>query len=150
MKDFKAQSKTLSGEKLDPGFAKIRKGLLAHLPGMSGNAVKLYLMLHFKACWFAPKRGWVEASFDDMARWCGWSTKTLSRHVEELEAKPYIEVKRAANQHEVSRTKILKYDLEESTSAVDKSVQSSTVGVDCGCGLCCGQRCGQVCPQQIR
>jgi hypothetical protein len=98
---------------------------------MSGNAVKLYLMLHFKACWFGPKRGWVEASFDDMARWCGWSTKTLSRTVEKLEAKPYIEVKRAANQHELSRIKILKYDLEESTSAVDKSVQSRMVGVDC-------------------
>src|SRR5882762_3902607 len=130
MKDFKAQSKTLSGEKLDPGFAKIRKGLLAHLPGMSGNAVKLYLMLHFKACWFGPKRGWVEASFDDMARWCGWSTKTMQRIVEELEAKPYIEVERALNQHELTRIKILKYGLEEFTSGVDKSVQSKSVGVD--------------------
>jgi hypothetical protein len=117
-------------ENRDPGFARIRKGLLAHLPGMSGNDVKLYLMLHFKACWFGPKRGWVEASFDDMARWCGWSTKTLQRAVEELEAKPYIGVERATNQHELTRIKILKYDLEESTSAMDKSDQSSTVGVD--------------------
>jgi len=120
-----------SSEKRDPGFARIRKGLLAHLPGMSGNAVKLYLMLQFKACWFGVKRGWVEASFDDMARWCGWSTKTIQRNLEELETKPYIEVERAANQHELTRIKILKYDLEESTSAVDKSDQSSTVGVDC-------------------
>jgi hypothetical protein len=88
-------------------------------------------MLQFKACWFGVKRGWVEASFDDMARWCGWSTKTLQRNLEDLETKPYIEIKRAANQHELTRIKILKYDLEGSTSAVDKSDQSSTVGVDC-------------------
>jgi hypothetical protein len=117
-------------EKRNPAFAIIRKGLLAHLQWMSGNAAKFYLMLHLKACWFGPKRGWVEASFDDMARWCGWSTKTLSRTVEELEVQPYIEVERAANQHELTRIRILKYDLDESTSAVDKSVQSSTVGVD--------------------
>ena len=120
-----------SSEKRDPGFARIRKGFLAHLPGMSGNGVKLYLMLQFKACWFGAKRGWVEASFDDMARWCGWSTKTLQRNLEELETKPYIEIERAANQHELTRIKILKYDLEESTSAADKSDRSSTVGVDC-------------------
>jgi hypothetical protein len=120
-----------SSGKRDPGFARIRKGFLAHLPGMSGNAVKLYLMLQFKACWFGVKRGWVEASFDDMARWCGWSTKTIQRNLEELETKPYIEVERAANQHELTRIKILKYDLEESTSAVDKSDQSRTAGVNC-------------------
>lgn len=111
----------------------IRRGLLAHLREMSGNAVKLYLFLHLNARWQpGPRRGWVEASFDDMAKALGWSQKTLQRTIEELEAKPYIEVERATNQYELTRVGILKYDLEESTSAVDKSDQSRRVAVDRG------------------
>src|SRR6267154_106340 len=119
-----------SREKRDPGFVKIRRGLLAHLPGMSSNAAKLYLWFHLKAFWQPPKRGRVEASFDDMARGNGWSLKTLQRTIEELETIPFIEVERATNQYELTRIRILKYDLEEFTSALDKSVQSDTAGVD--------------------
>ncbi len=94
-----------SREKRDPGFVKIRRGLLAHLPGMSSNAAKLYLWFHLKASWQPPKRGRVEASFDDMARGNGWSLKTLQRTIEELETMPFIEVERATNQYELTRIK---------------------------------------------
>jgi hypothetical protein len=90
----------------------------------------LYLWFHLKAFWQPPKRGRVEASFDDMARGNGWSLKTLQRTIEELETIPFIEVERATNQYELTRIRIVKYDLEESTSALDKSVQSDTAGLD--------------------
>src|SRR6516165_538698 len=121
-----------SRAKRDPGFAKIRRGLLEHLPELSSNAIKLYLYLHLTAYWQGPKRGWVEASFDDIARGLGWSQKTLQRTMEELEAIPFVEVERAANQYDLTRIKILKYDVKEAAFAVDKSVHSSSFGVDSG------------------
>ena len=131
MKHSTQQSSAESIGKRNPGFAPIRRGLLEHWPEMSVNARSLYIWLHLKANFMEPKRGWVEASFDDMAHGNGWSLKTLQRTIEELEAKPYIEVERAANQYALTRVRILKYDPEGFTSAVDKSDQSSTVGVDC-------------------
>jgi hypothetical protein len=44
------------------------------------------------------------------------SFSTTQRTVRELEAKPYIMVVRATNQHELSLFKILKYDVEEPDS----------------------------------
>lgn len=129
-KNSTVQSKTASREKRNLGFAPIRRGLLEHWPEMSVNARSLYIWLHLKANFIEPKRGWVEASFDDMARGNGWSLKTLQRTIEELEAKPYIEIERAPNQYALTRVRILKYDLEEGTSALDKSDQSRMVAVD--------------------
>lgn len=120
-----------NSKRRNPGYVEVRRGLLAHLPEMSSNATKLFLWFILRAYWSGSKRGLVEASFDDMAQGNGWSLKTLQRTIEELEAKPYIAVERAANQYEMTRVRILKYDVEESTSAVDKSVQSKIVGVDC-------------------
>jgi hypothetical protein len=128
MKNFTSQSKDASSEKRNPGAVFVRRGILEHWPAMSVNARAFYIWLLLKAFWLGPKRGLVEASFDDMARGNGWSLKTLQRTIEELEAKPYIEVERAANQYGLTRIRILKYDLEQSTSAVDKSDRSSTVG----------------------
>jgi hypothetical protein len=119
-----------STEKRDPGFVKLRRGLRPHLAKMSSNSVKLYVELLLRADWKGPKRGWVETSYEDVANSLRWSLKTLQRAVEELTGKPYIEVERAANQYELTRIKILKYDLEECPSGVDKSVQSYGVGVD--------------------
>jgi hypothetical protein len=116
----------------DPGFVKLRRGLLKHLPEMSERAVKLYVWLLLSARWEGSKRGWVEASFEDMAASNGCSTKTVQRALEELENKPYVEVHRATSQHQLTRIKILKFDIEEPTSTVDKSVHSSDVGVDTG------------------
>lgn len=39
--------------------------------------------------------------------------KGITRAIEELEAKPYIEVFPAANQHEIIRIKILKFNVNE-------------------------------------
>lgn len=118
-----------SREKRNPGFAPIRRGLLEHWPSMSANARSFYVWLHLTAYWQdGPKRCWVEASFDDMERANGWSLKVLRGAIEELEAKPYIAVDRAANQHELTRIKILKYDCEESESAPSLQGSSSDVG----------------------
>lgn len=118
-----------SREKRNPGFAPIRRGLLEHWPSMSANARSFYVWLHLSAYWQdGPKRGAVEASFEDMARANGWSLKVLRGAIEELEAKPYVEVDRAANQHELTRIKILKYDREESESAPSLQGSSSEVG----------------------
>jgi hypothetical protein len=99
---------------------------------MSSSSVKLFIYLQCKAYWTGPKRGWVEESFEDMAKGMGWSTKTVQRTIEELESKSYIEVDRATNQYELTRIRIDKFDVEHPTPAVDKSVQSSDGGVDRG------------------
>ena len=71
MKNFTRQSSIPSREKNDPGFVKIRRGLLPHLPWMTSNATKLYLWLHLRAYWQGPKRGTVETTFDDIAQSVG-------------------------------------------------------------------------------
>jgi hypothetical protein len=61
-----------------------------HLPEMSERSVKLYVWLLLSARWEGSKRGWVEASFEDMATRNGCSTKTVQWALEELEKKPYM------------------------------------------------------------
>jgi hypothetical protein len=69
----------------DPGFVKIRRGLLAHLPEMSSNAVKLYVWLHLKAHWQpGPKRGWVEANKEGIMESLAWANSMVRRTVDEL------------------------------------------------------------------
>jgi hypothetical protein len=118
MQNNKAVAPTTSSKKRKLGFAPIRRGLLEHLPVMSSNAVKLYLWFHLKAYWSGPRRGYVEASFDDMAHGNGWSYNMVRRTVEELIRKGYIEVACAANQYQLTAIEILNFDLEESDSAV--------------------------------
>ena len=116
----------------DPGYVKLRRGLLPHLCEMSDRAVKLYVWLLLRARFEGTKRGWVEASFGDMARELGWSSKTVQRAIRELAAKSYIQVERATSQWELTRIKVLKYDAELPVSGVDKSVHSEDEGVDQG------------------
>lgn len=130
MKNSNSHDTQKSSTKRDPGFVKIRRGFLDHLPDISANATKLYIWLHLTAFWEGQKRGLVEASFYDMARGNGWSLKKLQRAIDELEARPYITVERASNQHKLTRIKILKYDLDEAYSAVDKSDHSKCSAVD--------------------
>ena len=110
----------------DSGFVKLRRGLRSHLAEMSGNGLKLFSELLFRADWGpGPKRGWVETTYEDLTNSLGWSLKTLQRAVEGLTEKPYTEVERAANQYELTRIKIFKYDVEEFASGLDKSVHSA-------------------------
>ena len=120
-----------SNQKRNLGFAPIRRGLLEHWSAMSVNARAFYIWLHLKAEFKGPRRGSVEASFDDMARGNRWSLKTTQRTIEELEHDGYVKVKRATNQYELTRVRILKFDPEESTSAMDKFDRSNKDGVDC-------------------
>lgn len=107
-----------SSGKRDPGFAPIRRGLLEHWLALSVNARALYIWLHLKAYWSGPKRGCVEVSFDDMARGNGWSYSMVRRTIEELTRKGYIQVARAANQYQFTTIRILRFDVEQSDSAV--------------------------------
>jgi hypothetical protein len=120
-----------SSEKRNFNFVMLRRGFREHLPGMSGNAVKLYVWLHLSAHFSGPKRGCVEASYEDIARSLRWNQKTLQRALTEMELR-YIEIQRAANQYELTTIRIIKYDLEGSAPAVDKSVQSKSPAVDAG------------------
>jgi|GEM_PF-2640716 hypothetical protein len=139
-KNSTVQSNIASREKRNPGFAPIRRGLLEHWAEMSVNARAFYIWLHLTANWSGPKRGWVDASFEDMAGGNGWSVKTVQRTIEELEALPFIEVERATSQYRLTRIRILKYDREETDSAeltsepsdstVDKFDRTSPEGVD--------------------
>src|SRR5215472_5668241 len=72
MANDKPAISTASGEKHDPGFAKISRELLPRLRDMSSNATKLYLWLRLKAFWKGPKRGCVETAFEDIASALGW------------------------------------------------------------------------------
>jgi hypothetical protein len=120
-----------SSEKRNFNFVMLRRGFREHLPGMSGNAVKLYVWLHLSASFSGPMRGYGVASYEDIARSLRWNQKALQRALTEMECR-YIEIQRAANQHELTTIRIIKYDLEESTPAVDKSVQSKSPAVDAG------------------
>lgn len=130
MSKTKASAPVTSSEKRDPGWIKLRRGLCEHLPAMSGNALKLYVWLLFKARWTGAQKGSVDATFEDIATSLGFSQKTLQRMIEELEQKPFIRVQRAANQHELTHIEILKYDLDESSSGVDKFDQSNSSALD--------------------
>lgn len=63
------------------------KELLPHLAEMSGNEVKLCVLLHLNG-------GCLEESPDDLAPQFDWSLSTLKRTTRELKAKSYIEVER--------------------------------------------------------
>jgi hypothetical protein len=105
-------------EKRDPGYLKLRRGLLPHLYSMSSNAAKLYVCLLLRAHWQpGPKRGWVAVRYEDLAHDLGWSYSMVRRTILKLIRKNYIEVRRAANQYELTQIKILKYDLEECNPA---------------------------------
>ncbi len=133
MTDSKSALSGMSGEKRDPGFVKLRRGLLPHLGRMSSNATKLYVWLLLSADWRkGPMRGSVVASFADIGRDLRVSSKTLQRAVEELETreKPFISVERAANQYELTQIRIFRYDSCDDTSGVDKSDHSNSIGMD--------------------
>jgi hypothetical protein len=128
---IKPAAPAASSEKRGPGWTPIRRGLRPHLRNMSSNAAKLYLWLHLSAEFSpGPRRGLVEQSYEDIARAIGWSRKKVQRTVGELLSRPYIEVVLATNQHDLTRIKILKYDPDEASPAVDKSVHGDPFGVD--------------------
>jgi hypothetical protein len=133
MENIKAGTRTLSREKYDPGFVKLRRGLRDHLGSMSGNAVKLFDWLLLAADWKGPSRGWVEASFADVAKELRFSSKTLQRACDELEdEKQFVAIERATNQYGLTRFKILKYDATADSSGVDRFDHSNSSAVDSG------------------
>lgn len=117
MHENKPERSSASSEKRDPGFVKIRRGLLAHLRQMSSNATKLYLFFHLKAFWQGPKRGCVEANIDDLMFFLGWSRSMVKRTIAELVQRGYILFEGAANQHEQGTIRISKFDAMETDSA---------------------------------
>ena len=133
MMNDKVSAPMASREKRDPGFVQIRRGLKEHLhrSKMSSNGAKLYLWCHLSAAWFGPNRGCVETDYHTIARSLGWGTRMIQRVIAELNGR-YIEVKLAANQHELTTIRILKFDTKQTNSGVDTGVQSYGVGVDSG------------------
>ena len=116
-----------SSEKRDPGFVKLRRGLLPHLSSMSSNAAKLYVFLLLKAHWkLGPKRGLAEVSYEDITCDLGWSYSMVRRTIRELTRKNYIEVTPAANQYDLTRIKVLKYDPDEFDSDVSTGERTKT------------------------
>ena len=108
-----------SSEKRDPGFVKLRRGLLPHLSSMSSNAAKLYVFLLLKAHWkLGPKRGLAEVSYEDITCDLGWSYSMVRRTIRELTRKNYIEVTPAANQYDLTRIKVLKYSSTTPTNLI--------------------------------
>lgn len=132
MQQTNGNSAQPSSGKRDSTFVMVRRGLLRleHWAALSGNAAKLFVWLLGEAHWSGQKRGWVETTFEDMARANGWSYSTAQRTVKELESKPYIKIERSTNQHKLTRIQILKYDIGEhgSDSAPVKSDHSNLVG----------------------
>ncbi len=102
--------------KRERGFIQIRRGLREHLPGMSSNAVKLYLWLHFEVRWKGEKRGWIERRYSDIAKEIQWSQPTVERTMAELK-EHYVEVIAARNQYEPTRIRIINYDGHENPLA---------------------------------
>ena len=91
-------------QKRHPGWVRIRRGLLDHLPRMSDRATKLYLYLHLTCEWSGPARGSVNASFEDIAKGIGCSTKTVQRALEELEEELFVD-----NVHVSARAPVLSH-----------------------------------------
>ena len=133
MSDNKVSAPMASREKRGPGFVQIRRGLKEHLhqAKMSSNGAKFYLWCHLSAGWSGPNRGCVETDYHTIASALGWGTRMIQRTIAELNG-TYIDVKFAANQHELTTIKILKFDAKQTNSAVDTGVHSDDVGVDSG------------------
>jgi hypothetical protein len=67
----------------------------------------------------------VNASFEDIAKGIGCSTKTVQRALEELEAGGYVEVERATSQYGLTQIEITNYDPPNSAEGADTSVHTS-------------------------
>jgi len=107
-------------EKRNLGFVKLRRGLREHLhrSRMSSNASTLFVWLLLSAHHSGPRKGCVEADREDIMRGLGWTYSMTRRATYELTSKRYILVTPAANQHEVTVIRILKFDTDEEDSAV--------------------------------
>lgn len=126
-----------SGEsqgKRNLGFVKLRRGLKEHLhrSRMSSNASTLFVWLLLSAYHSGLKRGCVEANYEDLMRGLGWSYSMVRRTLDELIAKNYIGVMPAANQHEITVIKILKFEIDEGDSAVSTGEHSNDSAVSIG------------------
>jgi hypothetical protein len=89
-------------------YAPVSRGLLEHLPTMSGNAVKLYLDLLLNAAFSGPNKGQVAVSFAELALKLRMHKQTV--HAAARELRPYfIDWSGAKNQHSVTVFVIQKY-----------------------------------------
>jgi hypothetical protein len=113
-----------ASEKRNLGFVKLRRGLREHLhrSRMSSNASTLFVWLLLSAYHSGPKRGCVETNYEDVMRGLGWYRKLLQRSIWELTRKGYVRVTPAANQHGMTIITILKFDVQEFSSAQDTGV----------------------------
>jgi hypothetical protein len=134
MKNFTPQSNDTSRERRNLGFVKLRRGLKEHLhrSRMSSNASTMFVWLLLSARHSGSTRGSVEANYDDLMRGLGWSSSMVRRTLEELISKGYISVTPAANQHEITVIKILKFDTGEDDSAVLTSEHPKNSAVSTG------------------
>ena len=113
------------------GFIKLRRGLDEHLPGIDGDALKLYVRLLFRADWRKGKNhGLAEVKLGEIAASFNWSRDTLTRKLAELEGR-YISVESHGNQFTQSAIRILNYDgafrkkAESSNEAFRKDAESN-------------------------
>lgn len=105
----------------DPGFIKLRRGFREHLPGLSGNAVKLYVCLLLSAGWKEADRG-IAVMDQGLSTQLKLPKSILRRAVRELLADGYVAITRRGNQHRPTVVQILKFDSEaQSTNASSRS-----------------------------
>jgi hypothetical protein len=127
-KNSTPQSKTKSSEKRNLGYVQLRRGLKEHLhrSRMSSNASTLFFWLLLSAYHSGPKRGCVEANYEDVMRNLGWTYSMVRRTMGELAQKGYIVATPAANQHEITKIRIPKFDTREDDSALSTGEHSKT------------------------
>ncbi len=92
------------------GFVKLRRGILDHIPGMSPQVLKLFIVLLLLAEPMGASRGVVRASVNDLASAANMRRQTLLKAADQLAAMGWIEISKARNQHAVTAWRIVKYD----------------------------------------
>lgn len=108
---------------MSKGFVKFRRGFDEHLEHLSGDAVKLFNRLLFRADWRKGENcGLVTGNLAEIASGFGWGKFRLSRIAHELS--PYVVFERRGNQKLGSLIRIKKYD-----GAVAANGNSSTRAV---------------------
>lgn len=93
-------------------FIKLRRRLLEHLPRLSPNAVKLYVYLLLKVKATGVDRGVYRAATRAMSEDLAMRRESMLGAIRELESlspKPFIEVRRAPNQHGLTEYRVARF-----------------------------------------
>lgn len=115
----------------NPGYARIRRGLLEHLPSLPSNDLKVYLYVHLRARATGVDKGVFRATIRTICEDLGMRAEAVVSAIRRLETKqpkPFLQVDRARNRHGMTTYRILRFDPDASvpeTETLEPTVSES-------------------------